>query len=162
MMMAVFANFFCHIFIGPSEFLGFPDRLWIMIIGQVLIGIANPFLMVPTLPEMIDSVMHKFPDQDSQVTYISSGVFNSFLGFGQVIGPIYGSYVTANFDFRISCDMVAMFCLCYSFIYFMFGNGYEAFTRVRRDKANLNTSNSLLVPFLVTGRGHSSKGSKDF
>ena len=118
-------------------------------------------MMVPTLPEMIDSVIHKFPEQDSKVTDITAGVFNSFLGLGQVIGPIYGSYITANFDFRLSCDIVAFFCLSYFFIYFMFGNGWEAFTKTRKSNDNLNNSSSLLYPMITSGICHSNKNSKD-
>ena len=54
----------------------------IMAVGQFLIGVVSPFLLVPSLPEMIESALIRFPDQESQVNDLSSGIFNSFLGLG--------------------------------------------------------------------------------
>jgi hypothetical protein len=60
----------------------FPNSIWIMGVGQALHGLIDPFLLVPSLPEMIDSVIDKYPHDEHLVNDLSSGVFNCFLGIG--------------------------------------------------------------------------------
>ena len=51
-----------NLLVGPSQILGMPNSLIIMAFGQCFSGIVNAFLLVPVLPEMIDSVIHLYPD----------------------------------------------------------------------------------------------------
>lgn len=97
MMGALFGSF-SMLFVGPSH--SFTNSLALMAAGQLLIGGFGLFLMVPVIPEMINSASTFYPDQIIEITDISAGVFNSGLGIGQVIGPIFGSYMTKMFDFR--------------------------------------------------------------
>ena len=84
--------------------------------------------MIPGLPEMVESMKPKFPkEQERQVNDYSSGIFNSFLGFGQVLAPMYGSTVTEALGFRWTTDIVAIICFVFGIIYFVFGDGIEAF-----------------------------------
>lgn len=80
---------------------------------------------------MIDAAIEKYPDQEYLINDLSSGIFNSFLGFGQIIGPLYGSLMTSKYGFRLACDYLAIFCLCFSFIYFTMGDGIGAFKESR-------------------------------
>jgi hypothetical protein len=65
-----------------------------MALGQIMHGIVDPLILVPSLPEMIDSAMIAFPDQEQKINDLSSAIFNSFLGIGQISGPLYGSLMT--------------------------------------------------------------------
>lgn len=66
-----------------------------MAFGQALRGLIDPFTLVPSLPEMIESVMiHYPPSAEFEINNLSSGIFNMFLGLGQVLGPMYGSIVS--------------------------------------------------------------------
>jgi len=56
--------------------------------------------MVPVIPEMITAASGYYPGRIIEVTDISAGVFNSGLGIGQVLGPIFGSYITKATNFR--------------------------------------------------------------
>ncbi len=50
---------FCSIAIfitGPSYLLGMPNSLWILLIGQALMGASLGLVFIPILPEMIDSI----------------------------------------------------------------------------------------------------------
>ena len=116
------------IFVGPSQMLDFPNTLVMMAIGQALVGIFTATMMIPGLPEMVESMKPKFPkEQERQVNDYSSGIFNSFLGFGQVLAPMYGSTVTANYGFRLTADIVAIICFAFGLLYFILGDGVEAF-----------------------------------
>ena len=39
---------------GPSYYLGLPNKLWILIIGMALQGASLSFIFIPILPEMIE------------------------------------------------------------------------------------------------------------
>ena len=56
-MTACFLEFFVNICVGPSQYFGFPNSIWIMGIGQALHGIVDPFVLVPSLPEMIEAAL---------------------------------------------------------------------------------------------------------
>ena len=44
---------------GPSEVLGLPPKLWIMIVGNAALGFAISFIFVPLLSEIIEAVKDK-------------------------------------------------------------------------------------------------------
>lgn len=48
----------------------------------MLHGIVDPFILIPSLPEMIDAALDKYPDHEYEVNDLSSAIFNSFLGIG--------------------------------------------------------------------------------
>ena len=117
-MFCTFLMFPVLLTVGPSEWFAFPDKIWLMVIGQIVNGIVDPFLLIHPLPEMVDSVIPHYPESIGQVNDISAGLFNMFLGIGQIIGPLYGAIMTKNFGFRICCDTLGLFCLIFSIIYF--------------------------------------------
>ena len=51
-------------------------------VGQALVGIFTATMMIPGLPEMVESTLPHFPGQEQLVNDLSSGIFNSFLGLG--------------------------------------------------------------------------------
>lgn len=63
-------------------------------VGQMSHGIVDPYILVPSLPEMVESVIPLYPGQEETINDLSSGLFNMFLGIGQVIGPLFGALVT--------------------------------------------------------------------
>jgi len=65
---------FC--FVGPSDLFGFPDLLLLMGIGQGFYGVTAAFLVIPGLPEMIESSIPIFPGQENKVNDLSAGIFN--------------------------------------------------------------------------------------
>ena len=90
-------------------------------------GLVDPFVLVPSLPEMIESVIPLYPESaESQINDLSSGIFNMFLGIGQVMGPLFGAIVSKNLGFRMTCDLVAVICLLFSMCYYVFADGAEA------------------------------------
>lgn len=113
---------FCSFLIGPSPYL--PDELWIMCVGQFTLGIFTIFFQVTSLPEMINDVVRKYPDRKFEASDISSGVFNAMLGMGQMLSPIYGSYMTEVYGFRICADSVGALLIIYAIIYFLLCIGF--------------------------------------
>ena len=93
----------------------------------MLHGIVDPFILIPSLPEMIDAALDKYPDHEYEVNDLSSAIFNSFLGIGQICGPLYGSQMTSAFNFRLTCDYVSAFCFVFAFVYLFVAQGIKAF-----------------------------------
>jgi hypothetical protein len=96
-------------------------------VGQALHGIVDPFLLVPALPEMIESVIDLYPNDEFTINDLSSGIFNCFLGIGQISGPIYGSNMSILQNFRLTADYVAILMLLWGVLYLFAGDGFRAF-----------------------------------
>ena len=103
-------------------------------LGQLLIGGFGLFLMVPVIPEMITAASVHYPGRIIEVTDVSAGVFNSGLGLGQVLGPIFGSYVTQAIDFRNCSDLVGLLLIGYVVIYFLLGDGIPLISSFCKEK----------------------------
>lgn len=50
------------------------------------------------------------------------------LGVGQFFGPIFGTFFTKKFNFRITTDLCAMVCLASGALYFVVADVGHAFT----------------------------------
>lgn len=76
---------------------------------------------------MVETAITLYPGQERMVNDLSSGIFNSFLGIGQVIAPAYGSFLTEAVGFRMTCDIVAIILFVFAILYFAIAGGAEAF-----------------------------------
>lgn len=92
-----------------------------MMISHVILGLHGAINLVFVLPEMIDAGSELYPDDKmkSEVNDVSSGIFNMFLGIGQICGPIYCSTVKEYWGFRHTCDSLAMMCPIFALIYYL-------------------------------------------
>ena len=129
-------------FVGPSQLFAFPDSLVLMGVGQALAGIFTAFMMIPGLPEMVESALPLYPGQERKVNDLSSGLFNSFLGFGQVLAPAYGSFMVEAVGFRVTSDVVGLVCIFFALLYFVFAGGVSAFRETCRRKRAQSTGTS--------------------
>lgn len=97
-LIGVFLTIFSNLLSGPSTLAGLPDSLVIIAAGQILMALVIPLLIIFSLPLMIDIVdseFHHLSDRRKSQAYdFSGGLFNSFLYFGQISGPIYGTNMT--------------------------------------------------------------------
>jgi MFS family permease len=81
---------------------------------------------------MIESVLPEYPESaEVQINDLSSGIFNMFLGIGQVAGPLFGSIVSKQVGFRLTCDLVALICLLFSIAYYIVTDGAHAMRKSR-------------------------------
>jgi hypothetical protein len=44
----------CIFLLGPSEILGLPDNVWLIIASQPPMGIFQVFVFIPIIPEMLE------------------------------------------------------------------------------------------------------------
>ena len=122
------------LFVGPSQIFQFPDSLVLMGIGQALAGIFTAFMMIPGLPEMVESTLPLYPGQEREVNDLSSGLFNAFLGIGQVFAPFYGAFMVEAVGFRMTSDIVGVICMFFALTYFIVAGGTNAFKKTCRKK----------------------------
>lgn len=166
-VVGMFAAGLSQFLIGPSPFL--PDNVYIMAVGQLTLGGCIIFFLITSLPEMINDVVSIHPHQKLEASDISSGVFNSMLGCGQMISPLYGSYVTDQIGFRWCADTIGYFLISYSFIYFVLCIGVEMFQKkeienIREKRVKEKTANSVMDAFSMRSPGQMSpdRGSQMF
>lgn len=58
-LFSLFMSFISLIMYGPSEILGFPQSLTLMILGNALNGFAISFVFVPLPAEILEAVKEK-------------------------------------------------------------------------------------------------------
>ena len=58
---------------------------------------------------------------------LNSGIFNACLGIGQILGPLFGATVYAKLNFRLTQDIMALICITFSILYFIFAEGRSGF-----------------------------------
>jgi MFS family permease len=123
------------LFVGPTLLIpGVPQTgtaaLIIMGFGQALRGFFDPFMMIPALPEMLDSVLPLYPKHmENEINDAASGIFNMFLGIGLVTGPLFGEFIYTHYSFQRSTDYLAITSLVFGCTYFIFGGGFEAYRK---------------------------------
>lgn len=96
--LSVVAFLFC----GPSEVFNFTNNIYMIAFGCALSGPAISQFIVLALPEMMKQANLAFPNQEDRVSSYCSGMFNSVLGIGQIIGPLFGSYAYEMSGYRKS------------------------------------------------------------
>ena len=68
-------------------------------------GFGCGMIIIPIMPDMIESVEEKRLDIDiDELSNNISGLFIAFQGIGETAGPIMGSVLESNFDFRTALD----------------------------------------------------------
>jgi len=91
-------------------------------------------MMIPGLPEMVESTLPLYPGQERRVNDLAAGIFNSMLGCGQVMAPTFGSFSFAAYGFRTTTDIVTLISFVFALLYFVIANVPEAFKTTCRDR----------------------------
>ena len=107
---------------------GFPDSLVLLMLGLVVLGACYAFTVIPIMPEMIESVGSAYTGRESELNDRLSSIFHTSVGLGQIFGPLIGSTMTESFGFRTSCDLMALWMLAFTILYFVIVEGPKFFT----------------------------------
>ena len=150
-ILSAFFSGVAFIFVGPSEMFSMPDSLVLMGIGQALVGIFTAFMMIPGLPEMVESMIPLYPGQERAVNDLSAGLYNAFLGFGQVVAPGYGAFMTEAVGFRWTSDVVAIICFFFALVYFIIAGGVPAFRDTFKKKSSVDEKSHVQALFGDSG-----------
>jgi MFS family permease len=92
-----------------------------MIVGMILLGFACSLIFVPLLPEIISAVQDKEKiGENNELNDKASSVFNVSYATGCLIAPILGGALNDHFQYRTTCDIMALSAAGFSLIYFFF------------------------------------------
>ena len=114
-MICCALSLFC---VGPSTLMESGDAtMRIMVAGQILLGLFIPVGLILALPSMVESVIQYYPNQVTRINNLSSGVFNTANGLGEVIGPMFGAAMYEDYGFRTTSDVTALITFGYVLIF---------------------------------------------
>eukprot|EP00347_Sterkiella_histriomuscorum_P011555 403372011 len=129
-MVTTFAIYFLGtLLLGPSQVFAFPNQLYLFFIGYFISGLAQGFLFIPILPEVIDSIYHKSGAVEGEDVHFdgivsdkAAGLYGSFYSLGLIISPIVGSeiYQALDDNWNLTCDIFAFFAAGFCLIFFVF------------------------------------------
>ena len=127
MSSTILMGVFCF-FIGPSQLLGMPETLNLCLFGLFTSSVFLAPMVIPVLPEMIEASKEAFPHQNIKTTNnYASALFNTGLGLGTCIGPLYGAMMEELTNFRLTEDYLGVFLIAFGVLYFTCAGGLKAF-----------------------------------
>ena len=87
-----------------------------------------------SLPELIDSYNLTYHVGESETLNDKcSGLFNSFISLGSMVGPLIGGCLTDYIGYRATNDAMALFVGGYALIYLFFNIDKSDFTLPEED-----------------------------
>ena len=110
--------------IGPSYFWGFSENIWVMLAGISILGFSASFAVIPLLPIIMTEIKSKFSDNQSWIIDTASSLYNSAFGVGNILGPIVGAHLSANYGFRTWTDILSHFSFLL-FLILLIGGNYK-------------------------------------
>lgn len=117
--------------VGPSILLGLIDSPTITLIGLCIMGFGCGMIIIPVLPDMIESTEEKYPGMDKDRLHNNiSGLFIAAQGLGETLGPVLGSVFEEFYGFRTSFDIIGCTLLVFMAIYFFLCGRSTLFTRI--------------------------------
>ena len=107
--------------IGPQSMIGLPKNIWIVCTGMVVLGLGATLTILPIIPEFISLCEEVYKDEKVAVGDLSSGMFDSSILVGELIGPIIAGYLTSATGFENSSSILALILVGYTILYFFCG-----------------------------------------
>ncbi|EDV22588.1 uncharacterized protein TRIADDRAFT_58964 [Trichoplax adhaerens] len=86
-------------FLGPAPYLHLPLTVAQSVLASIGLGAAFSLAAIPSFPDILEAVSNSryCQDKGQLATYsVTSGIFNGFLGLGQILGPLVGGVFVAN------------------------------------------------------------------
>jgi hypothetical protein len=78
---------------------------------------------------MTDAIGNSYPGQKQMVNNLSAGLFNTCLGLGQIVAPLYATTWYKRWGWQATTDTVATFIACFAVLYLFLGQGACAFCK---------------------------------
>ncbi len=116
------------VLLGPQSKIGLPKEIEIVCVGMVVLGLGSTMIILPIIPEFISLCEEIYTNDKIGVGDMSSGMFDSSILVGGLVGPIFAAFLTSSWGFEDASSIFAIIILVYLIIYFtdilkeIFGN----------------------------------------
>lgn len=133
--------------LGPENYFGFPRSLALICVGMAILGFGATLTVLPIIPEFIELCEEVYKNEKIAVGDLSSGMFDSSILVGGLVGPIMGGYFTSFMGFPHACSTFAIILLGFVIVYCMFG---DVFRRASKEKTQeINEKNEEITDNLL-------------
>jgi MFS family permease len=89
-------------------------------------GFGAGMIIIPVLPEMIESIEEKYPEMDENALHnIISGLFIAFQGVGETAGPMAGSLFVELYGFRKAMDIIGLTVFAFMILFLITCGGFS-------------------------------------
>mmetsp|Transcript_34872 Transcript_34872/g.34536 ORF Transcript_34872/g.34536 Transcript_34872/m.34536 type:complete len:140 (+) Transcript_34872:986-1405(+) len=104
---------------GPTQILPIPNSLLLIGLFMFLGGITSAHTIIPTLPEIIEAGKNELNYPAEVLNDLSSGLFNMFFAFGEILGPLIGNHLYVEKGMAKTCEIIGISVITFSIIYFL-------------------------------------------
>ncbi|KAH9525868.1 acid phosphatase det1, partial [Dermatophagoides farinae] len=104
------------LFLGPAKMIPMETNFTQTAIVMALIGISYSIAFIPTF-ETLNNLALKNGFPDDVTTYsLVSGFWTSFCSLGEILGPMFGGFLTENFGFKQSSTIMGIIAIIMAFV----------------------------------------------
>ena len=98
---------------------------------------------------MVEYAIGKYPGQETTVNNLSSGIFCTMNGLGEVVGPLFGAQLHERFGFRMTSDLTSVVAFFYVLIFFIISSR----SPIKREATGDEAEGEDLKNELLSGSG---------
>ena len=117
----ILMSFICQsvslILIGPCELLKIPQKLYITIIGTLLLSLGTTIGTLNSIDIFEKILIKKFEKEIAN--NISNNLFNIFWGCAELFGPIIGGFFSNYLGFKNGLSIISLMGIIYFILYFL-------------------------------------------
>lgn len=100
-----------------------------MQLGLMAIGISAALIMIPALPEMMDTIEQDIDFcaayERKDIETVVSSVFVTFHSIGEAVGPMLNSILLSTYGFRRAHELLACYILGFALLYFLICGNFK-------------------------------------
>lgn len=122
------------IMVGPQSRIGLPKDIWLVCVGMIVLGLGATLTVLPIIPEFMALCAEIYTDEKEGIGDLCSGMFDSSVLVGSLIGPIISGYLTEAVGFEDSASIFAIILFVYMIIYCLFGGVFGQDKKKKEEK----------------------------
>ena len=122
LLLEVLALMLC----GPSRILSFPSKVELIASGYFLLGLANAFVLLPSIPELIHYLVAKRILSRNKASDIVSALVDLIGGFNDLGAPILSSLLSGAIGYRFTTDIALSVAVIGAVLYGIWGDGVSS------------------------------------
>ena len=130
----LFIGFIFVNLLGPISI--FPKKLLIIIIGLIMLGPSEAFIILPSIEDYMNTLMTDLKFNKDYSNDLSCTIFNFVSNLGDTIGPLLGGILSDFYGFPHTCLIVSIGLFICFFIFSLFNFLYYCKNMSFKDKYN--------------------------